>query len=110
MLSIHELGTVTRAMPPMRRVLRQSGGVRVVGARIVPRSVAVARSQFGPTRSRILVEYAAALLYGVPFYGACCLALARASLRRRQQQAARRQMDYSAAGVRADNSGRGMSS
>lgn len=110
MLSLHELGYVTRALPPMRRALRQSGGARVVGARLVPRSVALPRSHVGPTRSRILAEYAAALLYGVPFYGVCCLALARASLRRRQQRTARRQMDYSAAGVRADNGGRGMSS
>lgn len=105
MLSIHELGYVTRALPPMRRALRQPGTVRVVGARIVPRSVAVARSRAVPARSRILVEYAAALLYAVPFYGACGVALARAALRRRQQRAARRHVGYPVGRMDADNSG-----
>ncbi len=89
MLSIHELGYLTRALPPMRRASRQPGAVRVVGARIVPRSVVMARSAAVPTRSRVLVEYTAALLYAAPFYGACGLAMARAALRRRQLRAAR---------------------
>ncbi len=89
MLSIHELGYLTRALPPMRRASRQPGAVRVVGTRIVPRSVIMARSAAVPTRSRVLVEYTTALLYAAPYYGACGLAMARAALRRRQQRAAR---------------------
>lgn len=103
MLSIHELGYLTRALPPMRRASRQPGAARVVGARVVPRSVVMARSAAGPTRSRVLVEYTTALLYAAPYYGACGLALARAALRRRQQRAARARVDGPAGRLNGDN-------
>lgn len=111
MLSSHELGYVTRRTPAMRRASRSAGGARTVGVRVVPRSVAVPRSETGPTRGRILIKYAAAMLYGVPFYGVSCATLAWAVLRHRQRQAARHAMRYAAVaagGLGADHGGRHM--
>lgn len=93
MLSTRELDFVTRAAPPMRRAPRQPGAGRPVGIRVVPRSAIAARAAVGPTRGRVVAEYAAALLYGLPFYGVSCLAMVRAALRRRQQRMARRHAD-----------------
>ncbi len=102
MLSTHELGNVTGVLPSRRGGQRSHPAARMLPASAAPGRPVGTHAPSARYRLRRTIVYTGAFLYGFPFYTVCCLAIARANLRRRQQIA---RAHAARASIRADRAG-----